>query len=533
MDRIMMIMVLVFNGLAIVFLSSISPYVVLLVSTGLFVGLFFLQKNTSVKESKIIANVLKQYADGNFLAENDQKIVSVHNQLVLEEIMSVQKTMKDWLFTILHSEIQLSQCAKGLHANAEDSLNHMQMISGQITRIQGDSNKISNASMENAAVSQEMQGSNDQMAHYSQDYMEVTETALTAMKSSKDTIAKALEGVQVIEDLMKVSVDKVNTLDVLMASIQQMTAGIAKISDQTNLLALNASIESARAGEAGRGFAVVANEVTKLADESAKIADDIKASIGSMERSIKEVVGDMNKAVESTKIIRQSNLHAVGNLNDMVGNAEGMLGFIRTISESIQEQLHASEVLASNVEKLAEIASSSVHATVKASEDIVEHRKKTNENMTLSSRIKAVSQHLSAYVSHFDKSLNEELFRTGEALADLISKGKVDNEYLKAFSKQTGISEFYITDEKGVTVMSNNPYGIGFKIENDPSTQAYVFYDILNNPSKRVAQSMTIRDIDGKTFKFVGLSRTDKRGIIQLGLAIDDILTFRGQYALK
>jgi methyl-accepting chemotaxis protein len=528
-----MIVVIMLNGLAIVFLSGISPYFSLFISSLLVIGLIFLQKRSSAKESSVIANVLKQYANGNFLAENDQKIASIHNQLVLQEIMAVQKTMKDWLYNILQSEIQLSECAKGLHANAEDSLNHMQLISGQINRIQGDSSKISNASMENAAVSQEMQGSNDQMAHYSQDYMEITETALNAMKSSKETIANALEGVQVIEDLMKVSVVKVNTLDALMASIQQMTAGISKISDQTNLLALNASIESARAGEAGRGFAVVANEVTKLADESSKIADDIKASISTMERSIKEVVGDMNKAVESTKIIKQSNLQAVGSLDEMVGNAEGMLGFIRTISESIQEQLQASEVLSSNVEKLAEIASSSAYATVKASEDIVEHRKKTNENVVLSSKIQAVSKHLNAYVSHFDKSLNEELFRTGEVLAERITKGKVDNNYLVEFSKQTGISEFYITDEKGVTVLSNNPYGIGFKIENDPNTQAYVFYDILNNPDKRVSQSMTIRDIDGKTFKFVGLSRTDKRGIIQLGLAIDDILTFRGQYALK
>ncbi len=61
---------------------------------------------------------------------------------------------------------------------------------------------------------------------------------------------------------------------------------------------------------------------------------------------------------------------------------------------------------------------------------------------------------------------------------------KIDNNFLVEFSKRTGISEFYITDETGTTVLSNNPHGIGFVIENDPNTQAYVFYEILNNTNK-------------------------------------------------
>ncbi|MCD4714881.1 MAG: hypothetical protein K8R73_16510 [Clostridiales bacterium] len=507
-------------------------YIGVLIASVFWILVFSIVLNLMRKDNKALVALIKKYAQGNFLAENDQKLRFTSNKRLADEIGALQKTMKDWLYNMLKSELELSKYAKMLQENAEESLKHMSLIESQINIIKGNSHQIASASLENASVSEELQSANDQMANDSHEYMEVTEGTIKNIKVGKRAIVGALEGIDEVELKMKSSVDKVNALQDMMDAIQTMTQGISKISDQTNLLALNASIESARAGEAGRGFAVVANEVTKLADESSRLAEDIDRKVMAIAENMKAVVIEIDGGMKTTQALKGNNQEAISHLDEMVKGSESMLTFIRNISIGIQEQLKATEVLSGNVEKLAGIAADSDGATVEAGRDVEDHRHKTNENAVLAQSIKGISQSLNAFVQMFDEALNEELFSTGEKLADIMKNQKIDNAYLQKFSKETGISEFYITDENGVTVLSNNPAGIGFTIENDPTTQAYPFYAILKNPKHTVSQSMMVRDIDGKYFKFVGLSRTDQSGIIQLGLSLEDLLKFRGRYAL-
>jgi methyl-accepting chemotaxis protein len=71
--------------------------------------------------------------------------------------------------------------------------------------------------------------------------------------------------------------------------ITSVVGTIQGIARQTNMLALNAAIEAARAGEHGRGFAVVAEEVRKLADGSAKAADEVAVSVREIRKELEDV----------------------------------------------------------------------------------------------------------------------------------------------------------------------------------------------------------------------------------------------------
>lgn len=65
-----------------------------------------------------------------------------------------------------------------------------------------------------------------------------------------------------------------DSIEILMQSLQENNEEITNIADETNLLSLNASIEAARAGSAGRGFAIIAENIKKLADSSKNTAGD-------------------------------------------------------------------------------------------------------------------------------------------------------------------------------------------------------------------------------------------------------------------
>lgn len=109
----------------------------------------------------------------------------------------------------------------------------------------------------------------------------------------RDNAAEALP-LEASPRAMRVVVEGINS------DLQRYTNNNSQIVKQTRLLAINAIIEAARAGDSGKGFAVVANEVQRLADAAAQMAQAFEENVLgriSLSRAMSEsLVGQMEGA---------------------------------------------------------------------------------------------------------------------------------------------------------------------------------------------------------------------------------------------
>lgn len=216
---------------------------------------------------------------------------------------------------------------------------------------------------------------NDEMKRYSSlvqsssqngDYInQASVDVLNFTKSGNDLMTSSVNQMNIIDQLVSQSVQKVKGFEKHTKEISQIIEVINTIAKQTNLLALNAAIEAARAGEQGKGFAIVAEEVRKLADQVTVSVQDItiivediqKESIGvvfSLESAYKEVE-EGSRQIEMTgttfEQINQSALKMAKEIQDVSENLNIIASSNEKVYQSIETIASISQESAAGIEE--------------------------------------------------------------------------------------------------------------------------------------------------------------------------------------
>ena len=274
-----------------------------------------------------IGRAMKQFSSGNF---DVQPQVEWKGDFIgiLDSFMDFERSMADTV--------------KGIQRVADQVADAAEMVSASST-------DLAQGATDQAGVTEELTATVENVSE------QVAENAESAKVISRDV---ENVGVEIINgnEKMQQMVESMNDIDESSKEISKIISTINDIASQTNLLALNASIEAARAGEAGKGFAVVADQVSVLAEQSAKAAKESTLLIESSVRAVEKGIVIADETAKQLQNVVEGSREITEKVNKVADVLEHQAESINQINEGIE---HINDVVQTNSASSEECAAAS------------------------------------------------------------------------------------------------------------------------------------------------------------------------------
>jgi len=348
--------------------------------------------------------VAKQVASGNLSVSPDEKTD--------DEIGDLSKSLQDMIATLRGMVSQILRTSERISVSSQELSSTAQQMNATTEEVSSTVQQISKGTESQAQRIDETQ---KVMEHVSAAISQVSVSAQHAANEAAGSLKISQKGseaatetqrkVTKISEIVGRSVDSVKKLGERSDQIGEIVDVITSIADQTNLLALNAAIEAARAGEYGRGFAVVAEEVRKLAEASAKSAEEIEKLIKDVQQDTGDAVLSIQGAAQDAEEINEITKRLGSGLIEIVKSSERLAAMVEDVSSANQEQASSAKQVAKAVSDIASVAEETAAATEEAS---------------------ASSEEMTASMEELVSSA-QELADMGIALRDMVGQFRLDS----------------------------------------------------------------------------------------------------------
>lgn len=470
------------------------------------------------KDTNEYSNALQEILNGNYShkIKIKGKIYDLYN--------GITSMLLDWISNILKAILYIENDISRISDSCSQSKDRINSIGYRIGDFNSKARSMYDKLLEAAGASQQISASESDMASSSEKTLEDLENMEKSVNDGKDNTEEALKILETMSDAMATLIGEVEELARVTDKAQTMANFVENLSGNINLLSLNASIEAARAGENGRGFAVVANEVRRLAEESSTSAKTIKDQMNEIKTKANTTMSSIEKLSQMSYKSKDSANYIKNYMNEIDSFIAHIVSVFKDFADKINEQASATQQIASTNESLSQFFGEFIESASSIEKDIDEQNNLEENNMTICNDLRVVANKSREFTNKFENILGKKLIDCCHKLAEEINSSNLNDRYLSEFAKKTGITAIAITDEDGTIRYCNHSGNIGFRFPNDVTTQAGEFRKILKDSSLEIIQNFKIRNIDNKYFKYVGIARKDKKGIVQAGLSVDDII---------
>ncbi|WP_430884957.1 methyl-accepting chemotaxis protein [Fusibacter sp. JL216-2] len=119
----------------------------------------------------------------------------------------------------------------------------------------------------------------------------------------------------------------------------------------------------------------------------------------------------------------------------------------------------------------------------------------------------------------FFKTLDDKNLDLTEAVAEMIKYGPeaLETGNMIDIAKSIGVDEIHVVDGDGVLQQGNIEGFFGFDF--NTTDQTLPFVDLIGKTDGRLAQEPSLRGTDNVLFQYIGVSRKDAPGVVQIGLS--------------
>ena len=365
------------------------------------IGIAFLISRTIAKPLSTIVGLAKRAGDGDLTIKTHDFNYEGRDELgsLVNALSTMVTSQEEALHQVVAVSESLSGSADSLSSISEETNASMEEVKASIDQVSSLSESNGAALQECNAGVEEMSAGADTVAQSATDSAAFISQTTDVSNKAIQTVNKVIQGMHEVDKNARESENKMKQLVASVENVSSFVSVITGIADQTNLLALNAAIEAARAGEVGRGFAVVAEEVRKLAEESAKAAQNVNGIIVDLQSGAKESIKATTEAGRMLGDTLSQAEQAQGELNNALNEMNKANDSIQNIAAVAQEQ-------AASCKEVATAIDNATRSTMEVVETITEIRRAADDTANAAQGVAEQSEAVNDHANNLTEVLS-------------------------------------------------------------------------------------------------------------------------------